>query len=91
MSFNAQLIYLISWILGLPLRRIVPSTDFYTDLDLDTYDFELMIFQLEEYYHCECTPEEIEGILTVKDLIQLFSLKSGQSEIKNGMQQAAFS
>lgn len=90
MSFSAQLIYMVSWILGLPLKRIVPTTDVYADLNLDSYDFQLLIFQLEEYYHCECTPEEIERIATVKDLIETFKLKAPDSFNQNGMEQASF-
>jgi acyl carrier protein len=89
MSFSAQLIYLVSWILGLPLKNIVPSTDLRTDLNLDGYDFDLLIFRLEGYFHCECTSEEIDRIETVKDLIELFHAKSGLYQTNSGMQPAA--
>lgn len=89
MSFSAQLIYLVSWILGLPLKNIVPSTDLKADLNLDGYDFDLLIFRLEGYYHCECTNEEIDKIETVKDLIELFHSKSSLQQTKSGMQPAA--
>ena len=80
--------YMVSWILGLPQENIVPSTDLKSDYNLDGYDFEMLIFQLEGYYHCECTNEEIEKIHTVKDLIELFESKSRSPKAKSGMQPA---
>lgn len=68
MSFQAKLLYLIAWILRMPVKRITNTTDLRNDLNLDSTDFELMIFQLENYYHTTFTDEQIRGIETVQDL-----------------------
>ena len=73
MSFQARLLYLISWILRLPTQRIANTTDFRTDLDLDDMDMSLMIFQLENYFQKELTREEIDNVQTVQDLGRLLS------------------
>ena len=73
MSFQARLLYLISWILRLPTGRIANSTDFRTDLDMDDTDMSLMIFQLENYFQKELTREEIDNVQTVQDLGRLLS------------------
>ena len=71
MSFYAQLIYLIAWILKMPSTLIEDSTNLREDLDLDVMDFDLMIFQLESYYKTEFTTEEIAQINTVHDIEKL--------------------
>ena len=68
MSFQAQLLYLVAWILRVPLQSISVSTDLREDLDLDRLDFELMIFQLERYYKTEFSSDQISGIRTVQDI-----------------------
>ena len=71
MSFQARLYYLISWILRTPTHHIANSTDFRSDLNLDETDIDLMIFQLENYFQKELTPEQIQGVHTVQDLGRL--------------------
>ena len=71
MSFQARLQYLISWILRLPEQRISDATDFYKDLDLDQTDVDLMMFQLENYYHTELSPDQVHNIHTVQDISKL--------------------
>jgi acyl carrier protein len=71
MSFQARLQYLISWILHLPEQEISDTTDFYRDLNLDTTDVDLMMFQLENYYHTELSPDQIQNIHTVQDIGRL--------------------
>ena len=68
MTFQAKLLYLIAWILRIPTQRISVQTDLRNDLDLDKLDIELMVFQLERYYHTEFTPDQIRGIRTVQDI-----------------------
>jgi acyl carrier protein len=71
MSFQDRLQYLISWILRLPEQQISDATDLYRDLDLDRTDVDLMIFQLENYYHTELSQDQIQNIHTVQDIGQL--------------------
>jgi acyl carrier protein len=71
MNFQARLQYLISWILHLPEQEISYATDFYRDLDLDKTDVDLMMFQLENYYHTELSPDQIQNIHTVQDIGRL--------------------
>ncbi|RLD21996.1 MAG: hypothetical protein DRI69_02545 [Bacteroidetes bacterium] len=71
MSFQARLQYLISWILRLPEQRISDATDFYKDLDLDKTDVDLMMFQLENYYHTELSQDQIQDVHTVQDISRL--------------------
>ena len=71
MSFQAQLIYLIAWILRVPVQSINPSTHLRNDLHLDTTDFDLMIFQLENYYKTEFSTDQIDRIDTVQDIGKL--------------------
>jgi acyl carrier protein len=73
MSFQARLKYLISWILRLPEQRISEATDLYRDLDLDKTDVDLMMFQLENYYHTELSQDQIRNIHTVQDISSLLS------------------
>lgn len=75
MGFYNKLIYLIAWILQLPMQKIVPSTDLRHDLELDDYDFNMLIFRLEHYYKVEFRPEEINGIRNVQDLGQMIAAK----------------
>ena len=71
MSFQARLQYLISWILRLPEQQISDATDFYKDLDLDQTDVDLMMFQLENYYHTELSHDQVHNIHTVQDISRL--------------------
>ncbi len=73
MSFQARLQYLISWILRLPEQQISDATDLYKDLDLDIVDVDLMMFQLENYYHTELSQDQIKNIHTVKDIGMLLA------------------
>ena len=73
MSFQARLQYLISWILRLPEQQISDATDLYRDLDLDTVDVDLMMFQLENYYHTELSQDQIMKVHTVKDIGKLLA------------------
>ena len=47
MSFQAQLMYMIGWVLKRPESLLTHSTDFRRDLDMDDTDVELMVFRLE--------------------------------------------
>ena len=71
MSFQAQLLYLISWVSRRPTSLVSISTDFRRDLDMDDTDVELMVFQLENYFHKELTPDQVQGIRTVQDVGKL--------------------
>ena len=68
MSFQAQLQYIVSWILQVPVENIVMSTDFKKDLKLDMYDFEMMIFQIENCFKKQLHDHEIGQIQTLQDL-----------------------
>ncbi|MDX1478783.1 MAG: phosphopantetheine-binding protein [Saprospiraceae bacterium] len=68
MTFQAKLLYLIAWILRIPTQSISAQTDLREDLNLDMLDIELMVFQLERYYHTEFTSDQINGIRTVQDI-----------------------
>lgn len=68
MGLKAQLLYLIAWILRVPMDSLSDSTDLRSDLYLDQVDFDLMIFQLENYYDTEFSAEQIENIRTVRDI-----------------------
>lgn len=71
MSFQAQLLYLIAWILRIPATSLTLQTDLRRDLYLDTVDFDLMIFQLEHYYKTEFSAAQIDRICTVQDIDDL--------------------
>lgn len=71
MSFQARLQYLISWILRRPEQQISDATDLYSDLDLDQTDVDLMMFQLENYFHTELSQDQIRNIHTVQDISRL--------------------
>ena len=43
------------------------TTDFKQDLKLDLYDFEMMIFQVENCFKKQFSDHEIERIQTMKD------------------------
>jgi len=55
----------------MPEQQISDATDLYKDLDLDPTDVDLMMFQLENYYHTELSSDQIQGIHTVRDIGQL--------------------
>ena len=38
---------------------------------MDDTDVELMVFQLENYFHKELTPDQVQGIRTVQDVGKL--------------------
>ena len=71
MNFQSRLQYLISWILRLPEQQISDATDLYRDLDLDQTDVDLMMFQLENYYHTELSQDQIRKVHTVQDIGRL--------------------
>lgn len=71
MGFQAQLIYLIAWILRVPKNSISPNTHLRNDLYLDTTDINLMMFKLENYYKTEFSTEQIEAVSTVQDIGKL--------------------
>ena len=79
MSFYNQLIYLIAFTLQLPTRRIVQSTDLRGDLNLDEYDFQMLIFRLEHFYKIEFGQEEIHHIKIVKDLGEIIANKESSA------------
>lgn len=68
MNFQAQLYYLIAWILNIPPRMVSPAANLREDLNIDDGSFDLFIFQLENYYHQEFSDDELARIATVKDL-----------------------
>lgn len=83
MSFQARLQYLISWILRIPEQKLSRGTDLFKDLDLDDTDFNLLIFQLENYYQTEFSGEQIHTINTVQDIENLLS-----NRVENPVQQS---
>ena len=89
MGFYPQLIYLIAWILQLPTRRIVPTTELKRDLDLDDHDFQMLIFRLEDFYKVELGAEEINSIKSVRDLGQIIAAKESSARWSKPAQYAA--
>ena len=73
MSFQARLQYLISWILHIPEQRVFSTSDLFKDLDIVDTDFNLLIFQLENYYQTEFSNEQIGMINTVQDIEDLLT------------------
>ena len=71
MSFQAQLMYMIGWVIRRPESLITHSTDFRRDLDMDDTDVELMVFKLETYFNKELTTDQVRGIRTVQDVGRL--------------------
>lgn len=63
----------------MPVHRIVPSTDLKRDLNLDEYDFQMLIFRLEHFYKIEFGAEEIQNIKVVKDLGELIATKESSA------------
>ena len=79
MSFQSQLQYIVSWILHVPIENIVMTTDFKQDLKLDLYDFEMMIFQVENCFKKQFSDHEIEQIQTMQDLSILIQNSDNQA------------
>lgn len=79
MSFYNQLIYLIAWVLQLPMERIVPTTDLKSDLNLDDYDIQMLIFRLEHFYKVEFAEDEIDQIVMVRDIVERLSEKESDT------------
>jgi acyl carrier protein len=61
------------------VHRIVQSTDLQSDLNLDEYDFQMLIFRLEHFYKIEFGTDEIQDIKIVKDLGELITKKESSA------------
>lgn len=64
---------------GLDVARIEPGTELLGDLDLDSLDTVELSLGLEERYGIEIPDEDLEGLVTVQDAIELIEAKLSAS------------
>lgn len=62
-----RIIDLISWRLNVPTHLIFPNTSLGEDLNLDAFDRQMLIVEMESRLNIYLSPEEVEAIETVKD------------------------
>ncbi len=73
-SAEEQVINLIGWTLGIPASEVFPYLHLKDDLHLDSLDLQLLIVKLEHHFHAFLTPDEVESIETVRDVIRQIRL-----------------
>ena len=69
-SAEEQVIDSIGWTLGIPVSKLFPYLHLKDDLHLDSLDLQLLIVKLEHHFHVFFTPDEVESIETVRDVIR---------------------
>ena len=60
---------------GLDTAKVVPEADLLKDLDLDSLDTMELTLGLEERFGVEIPDEELEGLVTVSDAVDLIERK----------------
>ncbi|MEO1628918.1 MAG: phosphopantetheine-binding protein, partial [Bacteroidota bacterium] len=57
-----------------PSSHICLTTNIYEDLEMDTIDYLTLILRLERLFKIELRKEEVEGLETVKEILDCFQL-----------------
>lgn len=65
----------LSNVFEIPVEKIVPEAQLYTDLDLDSLDAIDLAIKLKSETGIELTEEEIRGIRTVADILEVVGKK----------------
>jgi acyl carrier protein len=60
---------------GLDAAKVVPDAQLLRDLDLDSLDTMELTLALEERFSVEIPDEELEGLVTVSDAVDLIERK----------------
>jgi acyl carrier protein len=63
--------------LSIPLEQVTPQARFQEDLDADSLDLVEAVLALEEEFNVTIPEEEMEGVRTVGQAIQLVADKLG--------------
>tara|TARA_B100000902_G_scaffold34893_1_gene41901 strand:- start:18810 stop:19040 length:231 start_codon:yes stop_codon:yes gene_type:complete len=71
MSIQEKVINLISEELRIPKEKIIPTANVFDDLNFDSLDSVQVVLELEQKFDIETTDDEIDGIKTVQDIIDL--------------------
>lgn len=67
----------------LPKEKIVPTAEFFKDLEFDSLDITELVIDLEDKFHFDLAEKNAKGIVTIQDLVNMILKLVDKSKISN--------